>query len=136
MNQCRNCGSTEVRDLGFIGELAPFFLKPYSYIQLAHIPEHVANPLELVKKVCGWLQPRGSLYIEVPQDASDEKLRQLVSGTYRGALTIHEHINLYSARSVAKLLESAGLETVSVETAFVDLGWMQTTIIRALGRKY
>ncbi|HZY60896.1 MAG TPA: class I SAM-dependent methyltransferase [Edaphobacter sp.] len=27
MNQCRNCGATNLRDLGFIGALAPFFLK-------------------------------------------------------------------------------------------------------------
>lgn len=27
MDQCRNCGVTNLRNLGFIGELAPFFLK-------------------------------------------------------------------------------------------------------------
>ena len=27
MGECRNCGAQATRDLGFIGEIAPFFLK-------------------------------------------------------------------------------------------------------------
>jgi hypothetical protein len=110
-------------------------LNAYSYIQLAHILEHVSKPLELVHKVSHWLLPNGYIYIEVPQDCSDCKVSQLVEGTYRGSLSVHEHINLYTKKSVEKLLESAGLEVIKVEAVFLDLGWTKTTNIRALGRK-
>jgi hypothetical protein len=110
-------------------------LGAYSYIQLAHILEHVSNPLELVHKVSHWLLPSGYIYIEVPQDSSDHKINRLVDGTYRGSLPIHEHINLYTKKSVEKLLESSGLEVIKVEAVFLDLGWTKTTNIRALGRK-
>ena len=110
-------------------------LNQYSYIQLAHILEHVSRPLEMVRKVSRWLLPGGHLYIEVPQDFTNTKLNQLVAGTYRGCVPIHEHINLYSPRSVEKLLSSAALQLVKVEAVHLDLGWANTTNIRALGRK-
>jgi hypothetical protein len=110
-------------------------LNLYSYIQLAHILEHVNQPLEMVRRVSRWLSPGGYLYIEVPQDFTDTKLGQLVAGTYSGVVPIHEHINLYSARSVEKLMSSAGLQLVKVEAVGLNLGWTNTTNIRALGRK-
>jgi SAM-dependent methyltransferase len=110
-------------------------LESYDYVQLAHILEHVSGPLELVRKVSRWLRPGGWLYIEVPQDFSPEKVSRLVAGTYRGPVPIHEHVNLYTTNSIARLIQSAGLEAVSVETALMDFGWATTTIIRALGRK-
>jgi len=48
-------------------------------------------------------------------------------------LTFSLTLNLYTARSIAKLMESAGLE--SVKAVFLDLGWIKTTNIRALARK-
>jgi hypothetical protein len=110
-------------------------LKLYSYIQLAHILEHVNQPLEMVCRVSRWLLPGAYLYIEVPQDFTDAKLSQLVAGTYSGVVPIHEHINLYNARSVEKLMSSAGLQLVRVEAVGLNLGWTNTTNIRALGRK-
>ncbi|GGG81488.1 class I SAM-dependent methyltransferase [Edaphobacter dinghuensis] len=35
MNSCRNCGASTLRELGFIGNLAPFFLKRVYRIELA-----------------------------------------------------------------------------------------------------
>jgi hypothetical protein len=110
-------------------------LNAYSYIQLAHILEHVSKPLEQVRKISHWLLPNGYIYIEVPRDCPDSKVNQLVEGSYRGSLPVHEHINLYTKKSVEKLLHSAGLEAIKVEAVFLDLGWTKTTNIRALGRK-
>jgi hypothetical protein len=109
-------------------------LGAYSYIQLAHILEHVPRPLDMVRKVSRWLAPGGYLYIEVPQDFSDTKVSQMMAGTYRGSVPIHEHINLYTKTSITKLIESAGLQTSNVEAVSLDLGWMKTTNIRGLGR--
>lgn len=110
-------------------------LGSYSYIQLAHILEHVPRPLELVRKVSGWLKPGGHLYIEVPQDFSDKEIAEAVGGAYRGSIPVHEHINLYTLKSVTALIESAGLRLVDAEAVFLNLGWVQTTNIRALGRR-
>jgi Methyltransferase domain len=110
-------------------------LGSYSYIQLAHIMEHVPRPLELVRKVSGWLEPGGHLYIEVPQDFSERRIAEVAGGSYQGSIPIHEHINLYTRKSVVALIEAAGLCVVDAEVKVVNLGWIQTTTIRALGRR-
>jgi len=129
----------EISDIAVADGIVPIRneseLNSYTYIQLAHILEHVSNPLELVKRVSRWLAPGGYLYIEVPQDFDNDRVNQLGTGTYRGSVPIHEHINLYTVRSIAKLMESAGFESVNVEAVFLDLGWTCTTNIRALGKK-
>ena len=110
-------------------------LTAYSYIQLAHILEHISKPLELVQRISHWVLQDGHVYIEVPQDSPDRKVKQLVAGTYDGLVSVHEHVNLYTTTSVGKLLESAGLEVLAVEAFSLDLGWGKTTNIRALGKK-
>ncbi len=110
-------------------------LGSYSYIQLAHILEHVSFPLDLTKKAAGFLADSGFLYIEVPQDLSDEARTRLENGDETMRLPIHEHINQYCSRSVTELLRAAGLLPVAVESEMANLGWNKTTIIRALARR-
>lgn len=110
-------------------------LGSYAYIQLAHVLEHVPNPLVLTKKAASFLKDSGCLYVEVPQELDDQSRARLESGDYSVRLPIHEHINQYCLRSVTELLRSAGLSPVSIEAETVDLGWNRGTIIRALGRK-
>ena len=109
-------------------------LASYSYIQLAHILEHVPRPLEMVRRVAQWLAPGGYLYVEVPQDWTQENIDRLIAGSYRGSVPIHEHINLYTLDSATKLIQSAGLEFVDAESASVDYGWIKATVIRAIGK--
>lgn len=110
-------------------------LSSYSYIQLAHILEHVSYPLILARKAASYLKNSGHLYIEVPQELSDEIMSRLASRHNAMRLGIHEHINQYSVRAVTELLRSAGLTVVAVQTDVTDLGWNKGTIIRAIGRK-
>jgi len=107
----------------------------YSYIHLAHVLEHVVDPLKLVRHVAGYLKPGGYLYIEVPQEMSDSDLRSLQEGTYTSNIPVHEHINLYSLPAATLLVEKAGLELVAAQADHVDLGWAQSVHIRALGRR-
>jgi Methyltransferase domain len=109
-------------------------LSTYSYIQLAHVLEHVTSPLELTKKAASFLNSSGHLYIEVPQELSDEELNRLRNGDRSIAIPIHEHINRYSAKSVTNLLQSAGLSIVALEPEHVDFGWTAAIVIRALAR--
>ncbi len=110
-------------------------LSVYSYIQIAHVLEHVANPLELTRKAASFLSRDGYLYIEVPQELSDDELNRLLNGDQSIGLPIHEHINRYSGKSVTELLRSLGLEIVAVEPVQVDYEWTKATVIRALARR-
>lgn len=110
-------------------------LSSYSYIQLAHVLEHVSYPLALTRKAASFLKDSGYLYIEVPLEVSDEMTARLANGDKTIRLGIHEHINRYTVKSVTGLLRSTGVSSVTVETEVVDLGWIKATVIRALGRK-
>jgi hypothetical protein len=111
-------------------------LGSYSYVQLAHVLEHVSYPLDLVRKAASFLIGAGYLYIEVPQELSDEEITRLANGDKTVNVPIHEHINRYSVKSVTELLRSSGLSLQAIESEVVDFGWIKATIIRALGRKY
>jgi predicted SAM-dependent methyltransferase len=110
-------------------------LASYSYIQIAHVLEHVSYPLTLTIKAASHLKSSGYLYIEVPQDLTDNKVAQLANGDRDIAVTIHEHINFYTTESVTKLLQAAGLDVIEVRAEERDLGWNKGTNIRALGKK-
>lgn len=111
-------------------------LKSYSYVQLAHVLEHVSYPLELAKKASSYLERMGYFYVEVPQDLSDETVIGLSRGNHNTWIPIHEHINFYTVNSVTKLMESCGLSLLDIRAEVVDIGWSKPTIIRALGRKH
>ncbi len=110
-------------------------LESYSYIQIAHVLEHVSHPLVLTKKAACFLRPSGYLYIEVPQDLSDSVRDRLAHGDERLRVPIHEHINQYSSKSVQEHLRAAGLTIEAVQTEDVDLGWIKSKVIRGLGKK-
>jgi hypothetical protein len=110
-------------------------LGTYSIVLLAHVTEHVTHPLNLVRKLSAYIEPGGFLYIETPQEVTDQEraeLRRLVS---RLDIGIHEHINYYCVPAVAALLEAAGYTVAAIESAPVDVGWATSVHVRALGRK-
>ena len=110
-------------------------LTSYSYIQLAHILEHVPSPLALTKRAAAHLKSSGYLYIEVPQELSDTAIEALGNGLTNVGLPIHEHINQYCLKSVTALMGAAGLSPIAFQSERVDFGWNRGTIIRALGKK-
>jgi len=105
----------------------------YSLVQLTHVIEHVVEPLQLVQQVAAHVAPGGYLYLETPQELSEQQRAELATG--RRVIAVHEHINSYSAMAVTKLIEVAGLEMVGIEAGAVDVGWANAVHIRALGRK-
>jgi Methyltransferase domain len=110
-------------------------LRSYPYIQLAHVLEHVPFPLALVKRAASFLDDSGHLYVEVPQELSDDVRTRLSSRGKNIRLTIHEHINQYCLSSVTELLRSAGLKPIVVQSELVDWGWTKGMLIRGLARK-
>jgi len=110
-------------------------LGEYSYVQVAHVLEHIPHPLMTVRKLLPTIECRGYLFIEVPQDLSDKRVAELKDGNSGTGVPIHEHINFYTVLSVTKLIRAAGLELVDVQAQTLDLGWCAHTIIRGLGKK-
>jgi len=110
-------------------------LGQYSLVLLAHVIEHVTHPLDLVRKVASYVEPGGYLYIETPQEITDNDRNRFLHGASPFDITIHEHINSYCKPAVTGLLESAGFNIIAVEAGQVDAGWAQAVHIRALGRK-
>jgi hypothetical protein len=89
----------------------------------------------LTRKAASFLEDSGYLYIEVPQELSDEVTTRLANGDKTIRLDIHEHINRCSVKSVTELLRSAGLSRAAIQSEVMDLGSAKATIVRALGRK-
>lgn len=110
-------------------------LSTYSYVQIAHVLEHVPDPLALLKHVSSFVKPAGYLYIEVPQDLADAEFAELKNGIARRGLVIHEHINVFSIPAVTCLVNATGLDLISIESSQVDLGWTTSTNIRALCKR-
>lgn len=107
----------------------------YSYIQLAHVLEHVPFPLALAKKAVSHLRDSGHLYVEVPQELGKDLMARIADRDKTIRLPIHEHINQYCVNSVTELLRSANLLPIAVQCEFMDLGWNRGLVIRALGKK-
>lgn len=110
-------------------------LRTYSLVLLAHVTEHVPNPLGLVRKLLTWIEPNGFLYIETPQEVCDADRERLSRGGNGIEIGIHEHINSYCQKAVVRLLTAAGLDVVKAESGAMDCGWSSQVIVRALGRK-
>jgi hypothetical protein len=109
-------------------------LGTYSYVHLAHVLEHVIDPLAFVRRVVRYVKEGGYLYVEVPQEMPDSQLASLKEGTYKFNIPVHEHINEYSLPALTLLMKNAGLELVAIKSGQVDLGWAQSVHLRALGR--
>ncbi len=107
----------------------------FSYVHLAHVLEHVVQPLHLVREVVGHIQPGGFLYIEVPQEIPDHDLQAMLAGTPAKEFLVHEHINVYSIPAITRLFDSVGLQMVAVQADQMNVGWATATHLRALGRK-
>lgn len=108
----------------------------YSYIHLAHVLEHVVWPMQLVSGLVNRIKPGGYLYIEVPQEITDDDLNRLKQGQSRMDLGIHEHINSYSISAITKLFGAVGLEVVAVQANQMNVGWATAIHLRALGRRH
>lgn len=111
-------------------------LQTYPYVQLAHVLEHVTEPLQLARRVAALVQEGGYLLIEVPQDVRTEILQQLQLGDGQRIFTVHEHINYYSSLSLRKLIETIGMEVVDIEAVPIESSMGRQTFIRGLARRF
>ena len=77
--------------------------KKYDFITLIHVIEHVKHPKVFLEKVFALLSPGGVLYIETPNSASHQAVVEEERYTF---LTRPDHLNLFSKRSLNKLIKN------------------------------
>ncbi len=81
----------------------------YDVILMAHVIEHLPNGEEVVRGLLPKLRSGGLIYLEFPGE------RSLRLPSKRGTLNFRDdptHVRVYSARQVAGLLESLGVEVI------------------------
>jgi SAM-dependent methyltransferase len=106
----------------------------FDYIQLAHVLEHMSNPLRFINEVVNYLNPRGYLYLEVPLEVNPHTFVEEIKSE-KMLLEVHEHINKYTENSLKNLVRSAKLEVIDVSTNLVDMPWTKANVIRLLAKK-
>lgn len=104
----------------------------FDYLQICHVLEHVSEPHKLMSEVVSHVKKGGYIYIEVPQDRSDSDLEQFISSPEEACHYLHEHINLYNAKSLTRLGASLGLKQLDVSVAELDFGWIQGSVVSGL----
>jgi|688.fasta_scaffold481118_1 SAM-dependent methyltransferase len=106
----------------------------FDFIQICHVLEHVSSPNEFLKVVVKSLKPGGVLYIEVPQDQSDENISKFKVDPNSINHTIHEHLNLFSHDALSALGSQFGLDQIVIDKHQIDLGWIKGVNLSALFR--
>jgi hypothetical protein len=101
-------------------------LRPYHVIALWQVIEHLENPWSLLMNISQKILPGGILILTTPNPVS---LQFKVFGRYWTHVDAPRHLQLIPPRLLADLLESWGMEVVSITTRdeassiFHTVGW-------------
>jgi hypothetical protein len=103
----------------------------FSYIQITHVLEHVFEPLRFLAAPRHHLEPGGILYLEVPLECEANGLSATVLHGQR-RLRAHEHINLFTPRSLRALVERSGFRVLDLTVETIDFFWCKGPCLRLL----
>lgn len=104
----------------------------FDYVQVCHVLEHVASPYEFMLDILTHINQNGYIYIEVPQDQTDETIQMFVGSNSNIIHSVHEHLNLFSVQSLNALAMALGLKILILEKKSINLGWTQGNIVSGL----
>lgn len=92
-------------------EAAELPAESFDLVTMAHVLEHVHEPVQVLKKVWTWMRPGGTLRIWIPNIASVESrvFRSLWFG-----LDTPRHLYHFDPRTLRRLLQMAGFEPVRI----------------------
>ncbi len=92
------------------------FADRYDHVTLAHVIEHVADPVALLRDVHRWTKPGGTLFIEVPNAEAAGLSRH---GRFWRGLEAPRHFSLPSEQGLRSALQQTGFDQVEFsERAF------------------
>jgi len=87
-----------------------------------HVIEHVDDPKAVCAAVAKWIPPGGVFAVETPNiDSWDARL---FSRTYWGGYHIPRHWNMFSPRTLARLLSDSGFEVIGTRYQTGHSFWM------------
>lgn len=87
--------------------------EPFGVVMMSQVLEHLLEPDSAIKKVSGLLATGGVLACAVPNYGSF--LVKLLGTKDNACLWVPEHVNYFTARGLAALLERNGLRVLKVE---------------------
>lgn len=91
-------------------------LKPFDYIILADILEHLYDPVEILRRMHKLLKDDGRLIICIPNTANWLIRLKLLFGNFdysdRGIMD-RDHVKLYTLKTARSLIKEAGFEIVN-----------------------
>jgi SAM-dependent methyltransferase len=105
----------------FCGTLEEFETdERFDVVFMSHVIEHVLDPVATVARIAELLRPGGVLYLETPNVGSlDARLWK----QRWGLIHYPRHLYLFDRTTVARLLESAGLQPEGVHWEPNSCGW-------------
>lgn len=110
----------------FVGQAwdAPFPAESFDVIQLAHVIEHVTDPVRHMSKVASLARPGARIYVETPNVDSFARRR---AGEYWVPWEAPRHLYLFSPATLRDLVTGAGLRVERMSTVkFGHLEWEET----------
>jgi hypothetical protein len=107
----------------------------FDFVQICHVLEHVASPYDLMVSILPHIKSGGYIYIEVPKDRSDQDIERLLDARSAVMHTIHEHLNLFTAKSIKALGKTLNLRVLSSEEVEMNLSWLKATHVSGLFMK-
>lgn len=103
-------------------EEAHFATASIDVVTMFHVIEHVSDPAEVVARIAGWMRSGAVLAIETPNlDSLDARLFRR---TYWGGYHIPRHWHLFTPATLGRLLQQAGLQTVSLRHTTGHSFWL------------
>ena len=107
----------------------------FDYVQVCHVLEHVISPYDFLLEVIGHVNDGGYIYIELPQDISDEEMLEFRHDESDVTHFIHEHLNLFNSATLSELANALDLRRINVQKNSMDFGWVKANVISGLFMK-
>ena len=86
----------------------------FDYIFAFHVFEHLADPVDILRKLKNILKPGGKVIVEVPH--SEDALLTLYKNIYFAQHTFwSNHLFLFNAHTLEKLARTAEMRTISIQ---------------------
>jgi 2-polyprenyl-3-methyl-5-hydroxy-6-metoxy-1,4-benzoquinol methylase len=92
--------------------------EPFDVVVCADVLEHFANPEALLRKIRGWLKPRGVLFTSIPNVANVSMRLSLLAGRFNYAergLLDRTHLTFFTRSTARALLENERFRVRSAE---------------------
>ena len=144
-------------DIKRINDISESKSKKFDLITCCHVLEHVSSPIEVLEQIKCFSHEDTIFYLEVPlEDPFDiqlisskslfhyfiKKIMFMNPNFYnfirylkRGEdISMHEHVNFFSVKSLTKLLEKEGFSLIFIDTNELDFCWCKLTVLSFLAK--